>query len=72
MIKFTRLFTVFLLIFFAKCFFAGFIAVQFSYNHTGLNDSEVLFNIKGKIDPGIKLFALQKSPDDDYVFYNSI
>ena len=38
--------------------------VSFSFNTQRLNDSEVVIFIKGKINPGIKLFALQKSPED--------
>ncbi len=38
--------------------------VSFSFNTQRLNDSEVVISIKGKINPGIKLFALQKSPED--------
>ena len=45
-------------------------AVKFSYNYQRINDSEVVFNIAAKINPGIKLFALQHSPSD--VLYSSI
>ena len=45
-------------------------AVQFSYNSQRLNDREVLLTLKGKIAPGIKLFALQKSPGE--IMYSSI
>lgn len=45
-------------------------AIQFSYNAQRLNNNEVLLSIKGKIVPGIKLFALQKSKDD--LMYSSI
>src|SRR5574337_624045 len=38
--------------------------VSFSFNTQRLNDSEVVISIKGKINAGIKLFALQKSPED--------
>src|SRR6185312_6020377 len=38
--------------------------VSFSFNTQRLNDSEVVISIKGKINPGIKLFSLQKSPED--------
>jgi thiol:disulfide interchange protein len=44
--------------------------IQFSYNAQRLNNNEVLLTIKGKIAPGIKLFALQKSKDD--IMYSSI
>jgi len=38
--------------------------VQFTYNTQRLNDSEVVVTINGKINPGIKLFALQQSSGD--------
>ncbi|HEY8658766.1 MAG TPA: cytochrome c biogenesis protein CcdA [Hanamia sp.] len=44
--------------------------IQFSYNAQRLNNNEVLLTIKGKIAPGIKLFALQKSKDD--IMYSSV
>ncbi|HET7115826.1 MAG TPA: protein-disulfide reductase, partial [Hanamia sp.] len=44
--------------------------VNFSFNTQRLNDSEVVISIRGKINPGIKLFALQKSPED--VLYSGI
>lgn len=65
MIKFTRLFTLFLLLFFAaKVYSQDSTGVKFSFNSNRLNDSVVVISIKGKINPGIKLFALQKSPED--------
>ncbi len=68
---FTRLSAFLLLLFFAgNAFSQDSSAVQFSYNSQRLNDSEVLLTIKGKIDSGIKLFALQKSPDD--IMYSSV
>jgi len=45
-------------------------AVKFSYNLQRINDSEVVLSIKGKIPPGVKLFALQKSAAD--IMYSSI
>src|SRR6185312_13339640 len=45
-------------------------AIKFSYNTQRLNDSEVILSIKGKIPSGVKLFALQKSPDD--IMYSSV
>ncbi len=45
-------------------------AVKFSFNTHRINNNEVLLSIKGKIAPGVKLFALQKSPDD--IMYSSI
>ncbi|MEO6814448.1 MAG: cytochrome c biogenesis protein CcdA [Ginsengibacter sp.] len=65
------------IIFFLVCIlFAGNLfsqdssAVQFEYSSQRLNDSTVILSIKGKIAKGIKLFALQKSPDD--VMYSAI
>ncbi|MDE3183209.1 MAG: thioredoxin family protein [Bacteroidota bacterium] len=54
----------------AKVFAQDSSAVKFSYNYQRINDSEVMFNIAAKINPGIKLFALQHSPND--VLYSSI
>ena len=45
-------------------------SVSFSYNTQRINDSEVVLSIKGKIPAGVKLFALQKSPDD--IMYSSV
>ncbi len=65
------------IIFFLVCIlFAGNLfsqdssAVKFEYSSQRLNDSTVILSIKGKIAKGIKLFALQKSPDD--VMYSTI
>lgn len=71
MTRFARL-TVFLLFLFFGCKSVSqdSPAVKFSYHTERLNDSEVILSIKGKIAPGVKLFALQKSPDD--VLYSSI
>jgi thiol:disulfide interchange protein DsbD len=69
--RFTRLCTLLFFIFFtANAFSQDSSAVQFSYDYQRLNDSEIIFNIKAKINPGIKLFALQKAPED--VLYSSI
>ena len=38
--------------------------VTFSFSTNRINDSEVVISMKGKINPGIKLFALQQSPKD--------
>ncbi|HEY5368538.1 MAG TPA: cytochrome c biogenesis protein CcdA [Hanamia sp.] len=38
--------------------------VTFNFNTQRLNDSTVVVSIKGKIDPSVKLFGLQRSPDD--------
>lgn len=65
MIKFNWLFTLFLLLFFAaKGYSQDSTGVKFSFNSNRLNDSVVVISIKGKINTGIKLFALQKSPED--------
>ncbi|MEO6950130.1 MAG: hypothetical protein ABI123_10910, partial [Ginsengibacter sp.] len=45
-------------------------AVKFTYSSQRLNDKEVIFSIKGKIASGVKLFAIQKSPDD--IMYSTI
>ena len=45
-------------------------AIKFSYSTERINDSEVVLSIKGKIPSGIKLFALQKSPEE--ILYSSI
>lgn len=39
-------------------------AVKLSYDYQRANDSEIIFNIHAKINPTIKLFALQHSPND--------
>jgi thiol:disulfide interchange protein len=44
--------------------------IQFSYSTQRINDTEVVLSIKGAIPAGVKLFALQKSPDD--IMYSSI
>jgi len=45
-------------------------AVHLTYNYQRINDSEIVFNIAAKINPGIKLFALQHSPGD--VLYSTL
>ena len=71
MTRFARLFTTLLLIFLAgNSFSQDSSAVQFSYSTQRINDKEVLLTIKGKIAPGVKLFALQKSPDE--IMYSTI
>ncbi len=70
MIRFTRLFAFLLTLFFAGQVFGQDSSVRFSYKTERLNDEEVLLSIKAKIAPGIKLFALQKSPDD--IMYSSV
>ena len=69
--RFIRLSALLLLIFFGENSFSqDSSAVQFSYNTQRLNDREVILSIKGKIAPGVKLFALQKSPQD--IMYSSV
>ena len=38
--------------------------VNFSYSTNRISDSIVVISLKGKISPGIKVFALQETPDD--------
>lgn len=45
-------------------------SVKFSYSTQRIDDSTVLFSIRGKVANGIKLFALQQTPDD--ALYSSI
>ncbi|MEO6135084.1 MAG: cytochrome c biogenesis protein CcdA [Ginsengibacter sp.] len=45
-------------------------SVKFTYSTQRIDDSTVLFSIKGKVADGIKLFALQQTPDD--ALYSSI
>jgi thiol:disulfide interchange protein DsbD len=69
--RFTRLCSLLFSFFFTvNAFSQDSSAVQFSYDYQRLNDSEIILNIKGKINSGIKLFSLQKSPED--VLYSSI
>jgi thiol:disulfide interchange protein DsbD len=69
--RFTRLCTLLFFVFFtANAFSQDSSVVRFSYDYQRLNDSEIIFNIKGKINSGLKLFSLQKSPED--VLYSSI
>ncbi len=44
--------------------------VHFSYNYQRISDTEIVFNIKAKVNQGIKLFALQHTPGD--ALYSSI
>jgi len=63
--KFTRLFILpGFLLFSSGVFSQDTTGVNFSFNTQRLNDSEVVVSIVGKIIPGIKLFALQKSSED--------
>lgn len=71
MIKFARLFTILILLFFAGSVFSqDSSGVKFTFNSHRINDSVVVISIKGKIDQGLKLFAIQKSPED--VLYSTI
>ncbi len=70
MIKNFRFYAFLLLLFFAGNAFSQDSLIRFSYSSQRLSDSEVLLSIKGKIAPGIKLFALQASPDD--IMYSSV
>jgi len=71
MTSFTKLCASLLLIFFTIHSLAqDSSAVKFSYSAQRLNDKEALLIIKGKIAPGIKLFALQTSPGE--TLYSSI
>jgi thiol:disulfide interchange protein DsbD len=66
-----RITAVFILLFFGgQALSQDSSSIKFSYGTTRLNDSEVVLSIKGKIPEGVKLFALQKSPDD--IMYSSI
>lgn len=69
--RFARLCALLLFVFFtANAFSQDSSAVRFSYDYQRLNDSEIIFNIKAKINSGIKLFALQRSSED--ALYSSI
>jgi thiol:disulfide interchange protein DsbD len=71
MIKFTRLCALFLCLFFtANVFSQDSSAVHISYDYERANDSVIIFNIHAKINSGIKLFALQQTPED--VLYSAI
>ncbi|MEO6868100.1 MAG: cytochrome c biogenesis protein CcdA [Ginsengibacter sp.] len=45
-------------------------AVHFNYETQRLNDSTVLFSIRGKVNKEIKVFALQTKPDD--ILYSTV
>ncbi|MEO9022877.1 MAG: cytochrome c biogenesis protein CcdA [Ginsengibacter sp.] len=63
--RFTKFGALLVLLFFtANVFSQDTAAVQFTHNAQHINDSEVVITFKGKINPGIKLFALQRSPED--------
>jgi len=69
--RFTRLCALLLFIFFtANAFSQDSSAVQFSYDYQRANDSSIIFKIHAKVNRGIKLFALQTSPND--VLYSSV
>ena len=63
--KFTWLVTLLVSLFISLSVFSqDTTGVSFSFNTQRLNDSEVVISIKGKINAGIKLFALRKSSED--------
>ena len=69
--KFTGLFALLAFLFISSNVFSqDTTGVTFSFNTKRISDSEVVISIKGKINPGIKLFALQQSPED--ALYSSI
>ena len=69
--NFTRLFALLFFVFLtANSFSQDSSAVKLSYDYQRANDSEIIFNIHAKINPGIKLFALHKSPKD--ILYSSV
>ncbi|HEY9363126.1 MAG TPA: cytochrome c biogenesis protein CcdA [Chitinophagaceae bacterium] len=69
--SFSRISVFLLFLFFAgNVFSQDSSAIKFSYSSARLNDTEVIVSIKGKMAPGIKLFSLQKSPDD--IMYSSL
>lgn len=69
--KFTKLWVLLLCLFFTENSFSqDSSSIHFSYDYQRFNDSEIVINIHGKIHSGIKLFALQRSPDD--ALYSSI
>lgn len=75
MIKFTRHFLsallgIFLLFFSATSYSQDSSLVQFQYSTQRLNDSTVVLSIKGHFPKEIKLYALQRSPDD--ALYSSV
>jgi thiol:disulfide interchange protein DsbD len=63
--KFTALFALLAFLFISsKVFSQDTSGVNFSFASNRVNDSQVVISIKGKINPDIKLYALQESPDD--------
>lgn len=70
----TGRFTFFTLIIFLLGSSSGFsqdsAAVHFKYETHRLNDSMVLFSIKGKINKDVKVFGLQKTPED--ILYSTV
>jgi thiol:disulfide interchange protein DsbD len=69
--KFVRLFALpVLLLISSKVLSQDSTGVSFSFAANRINDSEVVISIKGKINPDIKLYALQQSPED--ALYSSI
>ncbi|MEO8720857.1 MAG: cytochrome c biogenesis protein CcdA [Ginsengibacter sp.] len=69
--RFTRLFEILLfLLFTTNGFSQDTSGIHLSYDYQRLNDSEIIFNVKAKINSGVKLFELQKSPEE--VLYSTI
>jgi thiol:disulfide interchange protein DsbD len=69
--KFTWLFAFLGLLFISSNVFSqDTTGVNFSFSAHRISDSEAVISIKGKINPDIKLYALQQSPDD--ALYSSI
>ena len=69
-LTFSVIIGIFSTFFFSNTAFSQDSAVKFTYSYERLNKDEVVLTIKGKIAPGIKLFALQKSPDD--IMYSTL
>ncbi len=64
MIRYARIWICAFMILLANNLFSQDSLVHFDFSKERLNNREVLLKIKAHIPPGIKLFALQKSPDD--------
>jgi thiol:disulfide interchange protein DsbD len=63
--KFTTLFALLgFLLFSSNVFSQDTTGVNFSFTASRINDSEAVIFVKGKINPGVKLYALQESPGD--------
>jgi thiol:disulfide interchange protein DsbD len=63
--KFTGLFALLgFLLFSSNAFSQDTTGVDFSYTIQRIGNSEIVISLKAKIDPGVKLYSLQQSPDD--------